>query len=554
MRHRSRTDAVFLVGFMASGKSSVGRVLARGLGRGFLDTDAMVAAVTGREVGKLIKTAGEAAFRLLEKRALSAAARTSGVVAVGGGAVEDPANVRVMRAAGRVVFLDAPLRVLRSRVRKQDGGASRPLWEDAAGLFKRRRSLYREASVLKVDADLGSPEKVADAIALRLGPVRRGLRAEAAPAAVPVRAPGGSYPVHIGSGLLSRLPRLLGSVLEAGQKKSCVVVTDERLAPGPGARLQSSLEAAGWKVAALTLPQGEKAKSFGALLRLYRCFLKNGTERRTPVVALGGGSVGDSAGFAAATFQRGLPLVHVPTTLLAQADSSVGGKTGVNLPLAKNAVGAFHQPALVVSDTDFLAGLTERDLRSGLAEVVKTALVFDRPFALGLRERWPGLLSRDPGLLAWAVRRCVELKARVVAEDERDLSGRRELLNFGHTGGHALEAAAGPGRLRHGEAVAWGMALAVRLSLGRGWMRDPRDRALAEDLLARLFPPAWPRGLKPEAFSASLSRDKKRRGGRNVFILLKALAKPVRVSDVGSDELKKAVAALARGKQREVAK
>ncbi|MBI5624760.1 MAG: 3-dehydroquinate synthase [Elusimicrobia bacterium] len=545
---RSTPDPVFLLGFMASGKTSVGKALAKGLARTFLDTDSMVEAAASKPVRRIIEEDGEEAFRSLESRAVARACRQArhcgAVVALGGGAVLRSSNVRAVRAAGTVVFLDAPFSVLAARA--ADHGRTRPLWAKAEELFKARRTLYRRAAHATVAAGQGTPAQVADRVSLSLGPVQG---RQAKETVVRVRTPGGSYPVVIGRGALGRLPGLLKDLVP-GAPKACVVVADAALARGPGARLRACLAAAGWKVLFLPLPAGEGAKSFKTVLGLYDSFLKGGVERRTPVIALGGGSIGDAAGFAAATFMRGLPLVHVPTTLLSQADSSVGGKTGVSLPSAKNAVGAFHQPELVVSDTAFLAGLPDRDLLSGLAEVVKMALVFDRSFARRLSLRWPGLLARDPALLAWAVRRCVELKARVVAKDEQDLKGLRELLNFGHTAGHALEAAAGYDRLSHGEAVTWGMALAVRLSATRGWLKMPGDRALAEGLLSRLSAPPWPRSLDWTRLAAAMSRDKKKRGGKNVFVLLKDMGRPIRVAGLGIRELREALAGLAKDGRR----
>ncbi|MFH1725896.1 MAG: 3-dehydroquinate synthase [Elusimicrobiota bacterium] len=349
------------------------------------------------------------------------------------------------------------------------------------------------------------------------------------------------YPVYVGSRLLGSLPRLLARHVSG---RRCVLVTDRYLERGLAAQVAWSLRRSGWEVALKALPRGEKAKSFAALTDLYGFLLRRRVERRTPLIAVGGGTVGDAAGFAAATFYRGVPLVHVPTTLLAQVDSAIGGKTAVNHPLAKNAVGAFYQPALVAADVDVLKTLPEREVRAGLAEVVKYALVFDRPFAGRLRRGWGSLIRGVREDLVRTVRRCVELKASVVAADERDLSGRRELLNFGHTVGHALESATGYRRFLHGEGVSWGMRAALRLSEGRGWMRRPADRALAWALLESLPAPAWPKGLTLRRLLAPLAHDKKVRGAKNVFVLLKDIGTPVRVGDVTPDEIRAALSSM----------
>lgn len=346
------------------------------------------------------------------------------------------------------------------------------------------------------------------------------------------------YDVYVGAGLLTRFPGLLARHIPG---RRAVLVSDNRLLAGPAGKVVHALRRAGWKVDAKALPQGETAKSPAALQSLYSFLLRRGVERRTPLVAVGGGSIGDAAGFAAATYHRGIPLVHVPTTLLAQVDSAIGGKTAVNHPLAKNAVGAFYQPLFVAADTGTLRTLPQRELLSGLAEAAKYALVFDPALARRLLARWDTLLARDPAELARLVRACAAWKAQVVAGDERDLSGRRELLNFGHTLGHALETAGGYRRFRHGEAVAWGMRFAVELSAARGWLG--RSRALADALLARLPARSWG-GLQPGRVLRLLARDKKVRSGRNVFILLRELGRPVRVADVGAIELRAALRRL----------
>ena len=339
--------------------------------------------------------------------------------------------------------------------------------------------------------------------------------------------------VYVGGGLLRRL-----GVLAArhAPRRRVSVVADSLLAPGLGRSLVASLESAGWEAPLFVLPRGEAAKSLRQLERLWAFLSRTGHERRDPVVALGGGTVGDAAGFAAATWMRGVPLVQVPTTLLAQADSCLGGKTAVNIPSAKNAVGAFHQPVLVVADVGLLKTLPERDFASGLAEVVKYGLVLDASFARELDRRWPALVRRRPAALAWAVGRCLRIKASVVSADEKDLHGRRELLNFGHTLGHALETASGYA-VRHGEAVAFGMRFAAALSLRRGGLRRPAEAALLQRLLARLPAARVPRGVTARDLAGLLVRDKKARGGRPVFVLLRGLARPERTDGVSRAEV-----------------
>lgn len=339
--------------------------------------------------------------------------------------------------------------------------------------------------------------------------------------------------VYVGTGLLGRLARLASG---HAARRRATVVTDAFLAPGVGRSAVRSLAAAGWEAPLFILPRGEAAKSLRQMELLWSFMSRTGHERRDPVVALGGGTVGDAAGFAAATWMRGVPLIQVPTTLLAQCDSCLGGKTAVNIPAAKNAVGAFHQPALVVADVSLLKTLSERDFASGLAEVVKYGLVLDAAFARELDRRWDALAARRPAALSWAVGRSLRIKASVVSADEHDLHGRRELLNFGHTLGHALETASGY-EVRHGEAVAFGMRAAAALSRRRGGLGRPAEAALVERLLARLSEVRVPRAVRARDLAQLLVRDKKARGGRPVFVLLKGLARPERTDAVSRSEV-----------------
>jgi len=283
------------------------------------------------------------------------------------------------------------------------------------------------------------------------------------------------------------------------------------------------------------LPDGEAFKTLETLNRIFDALLAASADRRTVLVALGGGVVGDIAGFAAATYQRGVPYIQVPTTLLAQVDSSVGGKTAVNHALGKNMIGAFHQPLAVVADTDTLTTLPERELAAGLAEVVKHGAIRDAAFLEWIDANAAALRARDAAALAHAIRRSCEIKAALVAEDERE-TGLRALLNFGHTFGHAIESGLGYGTWLHGEAVAAGMALAARFSARQG--RIPS--AAAERLIAvmnKLGLPVDAPKMPPERWLEYMGRDKKNRDGRVTLILLDALGAASIVKDTPSGEI-----------------
>ena len=328
-----------------------------------------------------------------------------------------------------------------------------------------------------------------------------------------------SYPIHIGEGLLDD-PALFAPHVVAGR---AAVVTDSNVAPLYLARVRRALEAGGTQVVAIVVPAGEDSKSWQTLDRVFDELLAARCDRETLVVALGGGVVGDLAGFAAAVYQRGVPFVQVPTTLLAQVDSSVGGKTAINHARGKNMIGAFYQPRAVIADVAALRTLPERELRAGLAEVIKHGLILDEPFTSWLEENIGRLLKRDADALSHAVRRCCEIKAQVVAADERE-SGVRALLNFGHTFGHAIETGQGYGSWLHGEAVAAGMIMAAELSVRAG-MLSAADLRRVQGLVERAGLPVEGPAMALERYLELMAVDKKAARGRVRFVLLESIGR-----------------------------
>jgi 3-dehydroquinate synthase len=291
-----------------------------------------------------------------------------------------------------------------------------------------------------------------------------------------------------------------------------------------GSAVEKALKKAGLNVHRHLLPPGEAAKSWDAVEELMGSMLEAGLGRDSAIVALGGGSVTDAAGFAAAIYLRGIPWVSVPTTLLGQLDSGLGGKTGINLAGGKNLAGAFHRANAVVCDADVLKSLPPRERVSGFAEAIKYGLVFDPALWRLIVSNWDALATGDPALTARVVRTGANWKRKIVASDEYETKGPRELLNFGHTLGHALESASGLGVLRHGEAVIWGMRAALRLSVSRAGL-SPTFALEADQFLASLPVPV-PRRIEPKRLVELASRDKKARGGKARFVLLRALGKP----------------------------
>jgi 3-dehydroquinate synthase len=324
-----------------------------------------------------------------------------------------------------------------------------------------------------------------------------------------------SYPIHIGPGLLDDAA-LLQRHLARGR---VALVSNTTVAPLYLERVRAAL---GERIAVVKiLPDGEQYKTLETVAGIYDALIEARCDRHTTVLALGGGVVGDMAGFAAATYQRGVAFLQLPTTLLAQVDSSVGGKTGVNHPRGKNMIGAFHQPCCVIADTATLATLPEREFAAGLAEVIKYGLIGDRAFLDWLREDIAALRRREPAALIEAIERSCANKARIVAADERE-EGLRALLNFGHTFGHAIETATGYASLLHGEAVAVGMAMAAELSARLGWLQPGEVRAVRELIGAAGLPVDPPAGLSVEQFLGLMASDKKVAAGKLRLVLLRA--------------------------------
>ncbi len=326
-----------------------------------------------------------------------------------------------------------------------------------------------------------------------------------------------AYPIHIGPGLLDRADLVLPHLAQ----KRAVIVTNTTVGPLYLERFARTLGDAGVRVDSVVLPDGEAYKHWETLNLIFDALLTQRAERKTTLVALGGGVIGDLTGFAAACYQRGMPFIQVPTTLLAQVDSSVGGKTGINHPLGKNMIGAFYQPQLVLADTDTLNTLPDRELSAGLAEVIKYGLIRDLPFLEWLEANMDKLVARDTEALSYAIRRSCENKAEVVAADEKE-AGQRALLNLGHTFGHAIETGMGYGNWLHGEAVAAGTLLAADLSRRLGNLSQA-DEARIAALFRRAGLPVRAPALGEAAYMDYMGVDKKVEGGRIRFVLFRRL-------------------------------
>ncbi|WP_341648487.1 3-dehydroquinate synthase [Thauera humireducens] len=349
-----------------------------------------------------------------------------------------------------------------------------------------------------------------------------------------------AYPIHIGRGLLDRADLILPHL----RTRRVAVVTNDVVGPLYLDRLRAALEAAGVQVSAVSLPDGEAHKDWPTLNRIFDMLLAERCERSTTLIALGGGVVGDMGGFAASCYQRGMPFIQIPTTLLAQVDSSVGGKTAINHPLGKNMIGAFYQPRLVLADIDTLSTLPARELSAGLAEVIKYGLIRDAEFLGWLERNLERLVACEPDALAYAIERSCRNKAEVVAADETE-QGERALLNLGHTFGHAIETGLGYGEWLHGEAVAAGTMMAVELSRHLGWLAEA-DVARVAALFERAGLPVYGPRLGVERYLDLMAHDKKVEAGRLRLILLRSLGQGVIHGDAVPAEIGRAIEARCR--------
>lgn len=349
------------------------------------------------------------------------------------------------------------------------------------------------------------------------------------------QGPERGHDIYVGHGILNGrvLPRV------TADRSRAFVFYDERLRERSLA-LASELEAIGWHTTLFHVRGGESLKEIGQVFRLYGLLLRNGADRASVVYVLGGGSLGDAIGFVASTYMRGISWVNIPTTLLAQVDSAIGGKTGINHPVGKNLIGAFHQPMRVICDTALMSSLPGRDRVSGLGEIIKYALISDKKLFETLERDWTRIIDLEPGVIEHAVACCAELKARIVEHDEHDRLGVREVLNFGHTVGHALEKFCGYGKFRHGEAVLWGMRVAVALSETRGHLASS-ERARIDALLQAIPTPRLPRNLKLENVVRLIQFDKKKYRGKVRFVLLKRIGKACLDPGVSESELREAL-------------
>jgi shikimate kinase/3-dehydroquinate synthase len=539
MRH------LYLIGNMGSGKTTVGKRVAERLGLPFYDLDQRIEQATGLTVAELFAQQGEARFRDLESRALAEiACLPQGVVATGGGVVLRADNRALMRSKGWVIYLRASPDTLWRRLKH---ATDRPLlrtespYETLQTIVQTREPLYQEADWV-IDTDARTPEEVAEAIVRIVAPT------PSDPLVIPVlpNQPN-EYPVLIAPGLIANAAE---AILERVQPTRVALLTHTNLRHY-AEPLQRAFTQRGVPARTITLPSGERIKSLRMAERLYAQLLEAGCDRGSLLIVVGGGVLGDLGGFVAATYMRGIPYVQVPTTLLAQVDSSVGGKVAVDLPQGKNLVGAFHQPLITLIDPETLHSLPLRHWRNGFAEMLK----YGAALQIGLWRRLqtmieaelirPRRVREDPDHWTLPIACCVSLKAQIVSEDERDLLGRRALLNFGHTVGHAIETALGYRGWLHGEAIAAGMV--AEAEIGRTLGITPPEVAdeLRETIAQAGLPTQLPTGMNADALLTRMRHDKKRAGDSLSVVLLEAIGNARLVPKIPSEAIREALARCA---------
>jgi shikimate kinase / 3-dehydroquinate synthase len=499
---------IVLIGFMGTGKSEVGQKIAQVLGWQFVDTDTLIEKRAMRSIQGIFDRYGEKHFRELERMVIrDTAGLKDAVISTGGGAVINPENIKDLRRNGVLICLEASPKEIESRVTDSE----RPLLEgrnphqQIKRLLKVRKPYYDQADAT-VKTTGRSVHGVVEEI---LRQVRRNQSDR-----IRVDLGKNSYDIQIGTGVLQRLGEQLTGL---GISRQVAVVTNLRIGKLYGRTVTQSLKRAGFIVKTMLVPDGERYKTLKWAAHLYENLLRYRFERGSCIVALGGGVIGDLAGFTAATYLRGIPYVQVPTTLAAQVDASIGGKTAVNHPMGKNLIGAFYQPRLVFIDTDVLKTLSKREYISGLAEAIKYGVIADATFFKFLEDRMDEIINLDDAVLRQAIKRSCEIKAMVVQRDEQE-QGRRKVLNYGHTLGHAIEAVTQYKRYLHGEAVAIGMAYAARLAQDLGYC-DGKTVQRQIRLMERAGLPVFPPKLRIGDILKSMKLDKKVMGGAVYFVL-----------------------------------
>ena len=554
MEAERRVTNLIITGFSGTGKSAVAREVARRLNRDCIDTDDEVVKDAGKPIAEIFRQDGEGKFRELEREAVRRACRQGqNVITIGGGAIVDRQNYHLLARSGLIVCLEARPETIYERLfheaARSPEAEVRPLLatddplERIRQLKASRQPYYAEVD-WTVHTDRLTIGQVAEEVIRAWGLLRRadGCQLSAfsdQDIACLVETETQNCPVFVGYGLLDRLG---DKMRRAGLSGATIIVSDDNVFSLYGERVERILKNAGFAVHSFVVPPGEETKSIDYASRMYDFLVGHRAERDDVIIALGGGMVGDLAGFVAATFLRGIFWVQVPTSLVAMVDASIGGKVGVNHPQGKNLIGAFYQPNLVLADYQTLATLPQRELISGWAEVIKHGLILDEEFFRFLEDNVKGLRELETEALTRAIARSAAIKAGVVSQDEKERAGRRTVLNYGHTIGHGLEAATQYKRFLHGEAVAIGMMGAAKLSQGLGLLPSAvvnRQQALLQEFSLPTSLPAKRSNFKLSLaeVTGAMELDKKMKEEAIRWVLLQDIGKAVIRTDVPQENV-----------------
>jgi 3-dehydroquinate synthase len=523
---------IVLTGFMGTGKTSVGKELSRQLGYRFIDTDVLIEEREGKPISLIFKDKGEAYFRKLEQATVEEVSKIRNVViATGGGIIKNRKNVENLGRRGIIVWLKADPEIILKRVMTE--GGKRPLLdvkeplEEINKLLSERLPLYRQADT-SVDTNYITPQETAQEIMEKMGLDVQG---------VTVDLNERSYDIVIGSGILQKL----GLRLKEFRPSRVAIISNKTIFPIYRDTLLRSLREYNIVPEILLIPDGEEYKDFLWTYYIHGELLKARFDRSSLLIAFGGGVVGDITGFVASTYMRGIRYIQIPTTLLAQVDSSVGGKTGVNHPLGKNMIGTFFQPSLVLVDLDTLRTLPKKEFYAGMAEIIKYGIIADEKLFDYLITDKEGIISLKDSMVKIIKRSC-EIKADVVSKDEKE-SGLRAILNFGHTIGHAIETVTGYRRFLHGEAVAMGMCAAADIAVRMKIFQRSDAKRIKELVKMYNLPADIPGDLNVRDMINAMEIDKKVKAGKLRFILPEAIGKVRIEEDVDRDVIKEALTA-----------
>jgi 3-dehydroquinate synthase len=543
---------IVLTGFSGTGKSLVAEEVAHRLNWSFIDTDREIVRLAGKPIADIFQQDGESRFRELEREVIEGACRQKqAVISVGGGAIVDPGNYELLAQNGLIICLEAKLETIYQRLFQDAPYGSepevRPLLSDNNPLerirqLKASRQPYYANVDWTVHTDRLSISQVAEEVIRAWGLLRRYARRNDTKKsahnnvdediACRVETATQSYPIFVGYGLLDRIGEKMRG---AGLSGKTIVISDESVFSIYGKKVERILRDAGFAVNSFVVPPGEATKNVDSAARIYDFLVAHRAERDDVIVALGGGMVGDLAGFVAATFLRGMPWVQVPTSLVAMVDASIGGKVGVNHPQGKNLIGAFYQPGFVLADVQALTSLPRRELASGWAEVIKYGFIVDKDFFKFLEADADKLTGLEPNAVTQAIARSAAIKAEIVSEDERE-KGKRTILNYGHTIAHGLETATQYGRFLHGEAVAIGMMGAAKLSERLGLLSSDVVKQ-QQSLLERFDLPISFSGVDLAEVLRAIELDKKTRGKKIRWVLLEDIGRVLIRSDVPEEDV-----------------